>query len=233
MKNSVGVIFRVISFIAFLLGILICIFSFKTGIIMIILGVIGWNVGGKLIGVYSAKSNENDIEVGVKTSTKPISYQYIDYSAIPYDLSLGWESSDNRFQALTDITYMNEFLKETQRLGNIKQKLEICTEEVLWEGMEPSTLSKIPHTKTGKVPKYPVEFFFTTRDSTDFEPPDHYFGHIYYMQDGSIGKAWLMCWIKKTGYRVDIGLAGTSLIVKKVEKYTPQSGGGEVIYKWK
>lgn len=232
MKNGAGVAIRLISALLFLIGIPVCIFSFMTGIVMIILGVIGWNVGAKLLDVSGERSTVNDIEVEVKSSAKPISYQYIDYSAIHYDLSTGWESSDNRFQALTDIAYMNEFLKEARRLGNIKQKLEICTEEVLWEGESVSTLEKTPHTKTGKVPKYIVDFFFTTRDCMECDPPDHYLGHIYYMQDGTIGKAWVMCWIKKTGYRVDIGLVGTSLILKKIEKHT-SDGEMQVLYKWR
>ena len=232
MKNGTGVAIRLISSLLFLAGVPVCFFSFMTGLVMIILGVIGWNVGAKLLDISEERRTVGDIAVEQKLSAKPVSYQYIDYSAIPYDLSAGWESSDNRFQALTDIAYMNEFLKEARRLGNIKQKLEICTEEVLWEGGSVSSLEKTPHTKTGKVPKYIVDFFFTTRDCIECDPPDHYLGHIYYMQDGTIGKAWVMCWIKKTGYRVDIGLVGTSLIVKKIEKHT-NNGEMKVVYKWR
>lgn len=228
MGNIVGVGVRILSAITFLLGILVCIFSFRTGIIMILLGGAGWNIGAKLLDFSEEKfeMDEKEIEQPVKT----ISYQNIDYSAIPYDLSAGLENADNRFQALTDISYMNGFLKEACRLGNIKSKLEICTEEVLWEGETPSTLTKIPHTKTGKVPKYIVDLFFTTRDSSEFEPIDDYFGNIYYMQDGSIGKAWLVCWIKKKTYCIHIGLVGTSLVIKKIETHS-KTGEKEVIYK--
>lgn len=54
---------------------------------------------------------------------------------------------------------MNQFLKEARKLGNIKERLEICTEEILWTGNEASKLVKTPHTKTGKVPKYIIDFF--------------------------------------------------------------------------
>lgn len=228
MKNIIAIGLRVLSGTAFLFGIPACLFSFKTGVIMILLGGIGWNIGAKLLDFSEEKFYINEKEIG--QSVKMISCQNIDYSAIPYDLSAGWEKADNRFQALADISYMNEFLKEACRLGNIKSKLEICTEEVLWKGNEPSVLTKTPHTKTGKVPKYIVDLFFTTRDSDEFEPIDNYFGHIYYMQDGSIGKAWLVCWIKKKMYCIHIGLVGTSLAIKKIETNT-QNGEKEVIYK--
>lgn len=228
MKNMIAIGLRALSGIVFLFGILVCIFSFKTGVIMILLGGVGWNIGAKLLDFSEEKLEMNEKEMG--QSVKTISCQNIDYSAIPYDLSRGWEKSDNRFQALVDISYMNEFLKEACRLGNIKSKLEICTEEVLWKGNEPSTLTKTPHTKTGKAPKYIVDLFFTTRDSDEFEPIDNYFGHIYYMQDGSIGKAWLVCWIKKKMYCIHIGLVGTSLAIKKIET-NAQNGEKEVIYK--
>ncbi len=229
-----GVLLRAISAILFILGIIICFFSVGIGIVMIVLGVIFGNIGAKILDVNSnidiSKSAEN-IEVEIKSNEKPVVYQNIDYSAIPYDLSAGWSLSDNRFQALTDISYMNRFLIEARRLANVKERLEICTEEVLWEGECVSSLVKTPHTQTGKVPKYPVELFFTTKDSTELEPTDNYLGHIYYMQDGTIGKAWVMCWIKKIGYRIDIGLVGTTLIIKKIEKYT--INGKEVMYKWR
>lgn len=230
-----GVLLRVISAISFILGIIICFFSIGIGIVMIVLGVIFWNIGAKILDVNSnidiSKSVEN-IDVEIKSNEKPVVYQNIDYSAIPYDLSAGWNLSDNRFQALTDISYMNEFLKEARRLGNINQKLEICTEEVLWNGGAVSVLEKVPHTKTGKVPKYIIDFFFTTRDCMEFDSSDYYLGHIYYMQDGTIGKAWVKCWIKKIGYRIDVGLVGTTLIIKKIVKYT-NNGEEKAIYKWR
>lgn len=231
----VGVLLRVISAISFILGIVICFFSIGIGIVTVVLGVILWNIGAKVLNVsanVNIPNNEKNIEVEIKSNEKPIVYQNIDYSAIPYDLSKEWESSDNKIQALSTISYMNQFLKEARKLGNIKERLEICTEEILWTGNEVSKLVKTPHTKTGKVPKYIVDFFFTTRDCMECEPQDHYLGHIYYMQDGGIGKAWVMCWIKKVGYRIDIGLVGASLIVKKIEKRTI-NGEMKVVYKWR
>lgn len=222
----IGVAIRFVSAIVFLLGIISCIFSLKTGIIMIVSGVLFWNIGAKVL-----KLSEFDEEVikDDKIEEEKV-HQPIDYSAIPYDLSVGWKSSDNKFQALTDISYMNDFLKVACKLGNIKQKLEICTEEILFDGEGVSTLEKLPNTKTGKAPKYIVKLTFTTKSWEEFEPQEHYFGDIYYMQDGTIGKAWLVCWIKKKMYCIHIGLVGTSLAIKKIET-NAKNGEKEVIYK--
>lgn len=241
MKYNIGIFLKKASKVLLVIGALVFIISVARGLAIIFLGCGCWLAGNKLEEIADVE-RARKVEIGddVKTfsaikappASKPVTYQQIDYSHIPYDIDAGWKLADNRFQALTDISYMNEFLKEARSLANIKQRLEICTEEVLWEGESVSSLEKTPHTKTGKVPKYIVDFFFTTRDCMECDPPDYYLGHIYYMQDGSVGKAWVMCWIKKTGYRIDIGLVGTSLIIKKIEKYTPQSEGKEVIYKW-
>ena len=228
----VGVLLRVISAISFILGIIICFFSIGIGIVTVVLGVILWNIGAKVLNASSnvnIPDNEKNIEIEIKSNEKPVVYQNIDYSAIPYDLSKEWESSDNKIQALSTISYMNQFLKEARKLGNIRERLEICTEEILWTGNEVSKLVKTPNTKTGKVPKYIVVFHFATRDSSEFEPSDNYFGDIYYMQDGTIGKAWLMCWVGKIGYNINIGLVGASLVIKKIEKYNP--AGKRTIYK--
>lgn len=235
----VGLIIRVISAASFCLGIITCLFSIKTGLIMVLSGIVFWNVGAKLLEIGEKNNQFTDQNQGnqwtggieAEKGTQRIINKPIDYSGIPYDLSAGWRSSDNRFQALTDISYMNEFLKEARKLGNIKQKLEICTEEVLWDGVCVSTLEKLPRTKTGKVPKYIVKLWFSTRDGMEFEPPDHYYGDIYYMQDGTIGKAWLVCRIKKKMYCIYIGLVGTSLVIKKIETNASKKGEKEIIYK--
>lgn len=235
MKNTMGVGIRMISAIVFMLGIVTCIFSLKMGIIMIVLGVIGWNAGAKLLDAKTkddiSEDNNYSKEEKQKEVHNAVVYQPIDYSAVPYDLKSGLNSSDNRFQALTDISFMNEFLKEARKLCNIKEPLEICTEEILWEGQCVSKLERMPHTKTGKAPKYIVKLRFATRDSDEFEPLDNYFGDIYYMQDGTIGKAWLVCWKRKTMYAIDIGLVGTSLVIKKVETSSQKNPEKRVIYK--
>ena len=228
----IGVAIRFVSAIVFLLGIISCLFSFKIGIIMIVSGVLFWNIGAKVLKLSEFDEDAiKDDKIEEEKVHQQTFYQPIDYSAIPYDLSVGWKSSDNKFQALTDISYMNDFLREARKLGNIKQKLEICTEEILFDGEGVSTLEKLPNTKTGKVPKYIAKLNFTTRSWEEFEPQEHYFGDIYYMQDGTIGKACLVCWIRKKMYCIHIGLVGTSLVIKKIETNTSKSVEKEIIYK--
>lgn len=219
MKNAVGVLLRVFASILFLIGIVTCIFSIPKGITMGIVGIIGWNLGARLLDSNATieKQERNNYMNDKNVKPKDTMFQSIDYSKIPYNLQYGWKSEENRYRALLDIAYMNEFLTEARKIGNIREHLEICTEEVLWDGQCVSELIKIPHTKTGKVPKYIVDFRFATRDCDAYEPSDNYFGDIYYMQDGTIGKAEIVCWEGKEMCKVFIGLQGTTLRIKKIQ----------------
>lgn len=68
-----------------------------------------------------------------------------------------------------------------------------------------------PYTKTGKLSKYPLVLHYETSETEVVN-----FGKIYYLQDGSIGKCRLTFWINHTMYSIELGLKGTTLIVKKV-----------------
>ena len=237
MKNSVGAIIRLLSSLIFLIGIMVCFFSIINGCLMIVLCVIGWNVAGRLFpatiykreDVVAMKKIEEDRN---EKQVKPvIKYETIDYTKVPYDLKKGWLSEQNRNQALKDILVMNTFLEQVKEIADIRGHFSIEPELVKWYGNSPSIFEFPAHTKTGKVPKYILILHFNTRDSEEYEPLNDYFGDIYYMQDGSIGKANLVCWEGKTMHRVELGLKGTTLIIKKIQKTCIGESEMKVIYK--
>lgn len=228
MKNAVGIIIRLLSALTFLSGIVVCFFSIKTGCLMVLFGVVGWNLGARLISLdcFNKEGSEN-----VKQVISAIKYETINYNEIPYDLAKGWSSEKNRNQALKDISLMNTFLEQVKDIADIRGHFGIELEQVKWGGNSPSTFEYSPHTKTGKVPKYILILHFNTRDSEEYEPPNNYFGDIYYMQDGSIGKANLVCWEGKIMHKVELGLKGTTFIIKKIQKMCIGRSEMKVIYK--
>lgn len=145
-------------------------------------------------------------------------------------------NKNNQFEALTDITYMNNFLKEARMLAPLPL-LEICTEEIdflgnpeqNFEGM--THLELKPYTKTGKISKYPVILHYYTTNYTVFDSTDNYFGHISYLQDGSIGKAKLICWEKNKLFIIQLGLIGTTLAIKRIETNSKSGAPREILYK--
>lgn len=75
-----------------------------------------------------------------------------------------------------------------------------------------------PYTKTGKLSKFPLILHYATKNITEFDPGENYFGNIYYLQDGSIGKAKMVFWLKNMMYKIELGLKGRTLIIKKIEQ---------------
>lgn len=259
MKNGIGIALRAISALSFLLGFLVCIFASQIGIAMIVIGIIGWNVGAKLLDisagsrVYKREEILDEIEAAGKIKTEDYYYQkmidqpekentrdqdeklrpcpIIDYSFIPYAVGAGWTLADNKIQALTDIVLMNDLLWQACKLGQINDKLEICTEEVQWDGECASFFEYPLPTKTGKIPKYIVVLHFHSKDVRQMEFPDAYYGDIYYMQDGTIGKADLTCWAGGRQYKVDVRMRGTTLIVKKIQTIALGERYTTILYK--
>lgn len=72
-----------------------------------------------------------------------------------------------------------------------------------------------PYTKTGKLSKYPLVLRYA---HGDFNSVKNFFGDVYYMQDGSIGKARLIFWKEYTMYKIELACKGSTLGIKSVEK---------------
>ena len=86
-----------------------------------------------------------------------------------------------------------------------------------------------PCTPTGRPAKYPLVLHYAYATHNDLNPPQDYFGELYYTQSGDIGKARLIFWERKKGYMIHLALVDNQLVVKKVERSTPANW--ETIYK--
>lgn len=186
----------------------------------------------------SNKPNQNQIQ----QRENDIIFTQDDFEqfSLPYQIPVfssekGNESAlnkNNQFQALTDINTLNFYLNEAKEIANISSELNICTEDINFEKINESQSKLVftPYTKTGKKSKYPLMFRFFTHNFFDFDDSsDSYRGEIYYMQDGNIGKARIIC--RTNGiYVVNIGLIGTSLKIKSI-KNTGANGIEKTLYK--
>ena len=233
MKETCAVLLRMASAVLFLLGILATLgmFSLKTGIIMIVLGVAGWNIGGLMLRPdrkkYAQINNAED-----KEEEHYVELQPIDYSMLPYNIGEHMPRSEtNRYQALSDISLINNIMEEFSIKNPVVPKLEICTEEVVFNGSNPTYLEFPGNTKTGKVPKYIAILHYRTDKYDDPETSENYFGDIYYLKDGNIGKAKLIYWRNKSMYEITLGLSGLTLTVKKVDFLSTGDMQKKTIYK--
>lgn len=230
MKEGSATLLRLASAVLFLLGILACILSPKTGIIMVILGVAGWNIGGLMLRpIRNKNTSSNDVKI---KEDHYVEIQPIDYSMLPYNIGEHMPVSEtNRFQALSDITIINNIMEEFLRKNPIIPKLEICTEDIVFTGSNPTYLEFPGNTKTGKVPKYIAILHYRTDKYDEFEPSENYFGDIFYLKDGNIGKAKLIYWIHKSMYDITLGLSGLTLTVKRVDCLNAGDTHKNTIYK--
>ena len=73
-----------------------------------------------------------------------------------------------------------------------------------------------PYTKTGKVSKYPYSVHFQTNES--FNSGTCFFGRVYHLIDGSIGKVEFVRWYRHILYTANCGIKDDTLRVIKIEK---------------
>ena len=128
-------------------------------------------------------------------------------------------------------------VKESCAIAEIKPLLHIDVESLKFdiEKIEHTTINQYftyfecnPYTKTGKLSKFPLILHYATESFNDVNASKNYFGEIYYLQDGSIGKCRLIYWNRRTMYLIDLGLIGKTLSTKKIEK--TYNGDKAVIY---
>ena len=139
----------------------------------------------------------------------------------------------NRSIAKKDILSLNAFLGQ-----GYTDDTDISIFEIEENGIRfsPSELGRddytrlviLPLTPTGKKPKYPLKMSFCLLSSDrQFEMTmnggKEIFGHIYYQQDGEIGKAEVICWNhrgKESSYFVfHIRRGKEDLCLSKTEKH--------------
>ena len=140
----------------------------------------------------------------------------------------------NQLIAKEDILDMNRFLS----VGHINDSeipiFSISEKEIRFEpsdlsGIDDYTrLTTLPLTPTGKQPKYPLMMAFCLLSHDEQwkisqTKGKEVFGRIYYLQNGNIGKAEIICWVHngmKSSYFVfQIRRGKDGLFLSKVEKH--------------
>ncbi len=151
-------------------------------------------------------------------------------------------NTNNQFQALQDICSMNTLMQAAKEYAEITDDLFICTEEIKfdfnivdkgkpYQRTEYYTyIECTPFTPKMKDAKYPYCLHFATENLNKYQPDENYFGRIYYMQDGNIGKSEIVYWIKHKMYVFYFGMIGSTLTIKKVETNT-SDGNRKILYK--
>lgn len=200
------------------------------------------------ISLYKSKSTS----IITSATDKKISKKDMDkYNRRPYqmcdiiyyeDIPLMLLNTNNQFQALQDICYLNTLLQAAKKHSGISDNLFICTEEIKfdfnivdrgkpYQRTEYYTyIECTPYTPKMKDAKYPYCLHFATENLNKYQPDENYFGRMYYMRDGNIGKAEIVYWIKHKMYVFYFGMVGCTLSIKKVESNT-SDGNRKILYR--
>lgn len=123
---------------------------------------------------------------------------------------------------------INIFVDFALKLAHLSENLYIDPVNFLYIGNFTFYEAR-PYTPTGKHSKYPLILHYAYASHDAPYPSQDYFGELYYLQDGSIGKARLIFWNNKNGYMIHLAMVNQKLSVKKVEKSSPANW--ETIYK--
>jgi hypothetical protein len=134
-----------------------------------------------------------------------------------------------------DIEVINGFLKQASELSNKFPKQQI--ESVRFADKKPdemafrdyTSLYYAPDTPTGKPAKYPISTQFVTKEGTDNVQSD-IFGTIEYLQDNSIGKFRIICWVRGKCYQVHGIKKRDILEISKIET-SDKDGLLDILYK--
>lgn len=110
----------------------------------------------------------------------------------------------NRLTAKEDILSLNCFLSEGHMNDPEIPDFLIHEKDIRFEPSQPSLddytrLFTLPLTPTGKKPRYPLELSFCTLSQDEHwqastEGGKEIFGQIWYLSNGEIGKARVICW---------------------------------------
>lgn len=146
--------------------------------------------------------------------------QPIDYSVLPFNLNFPLTELRNRTAVADCAELLDKYLQEAIGYIDMKFDFHIDSHDLLFIKDEYTSLKLCENTKTGKVPKYIAELRIMPKSEADEQPAASYVAHVYFLQDGSIGKASLHCGKhRKNKYEyinIDLGMKGKTLIIKKV-----------------
>lgn len=166
-----------------------------------------------------------------------------------YNMAFILLNKNNQFVALTDISAINELVKQSIMLSKyIPEDIVLCTEDICFTYKKSQSgtgymdeppytyLEYIPFTRTYKYRKYPIKLHFSYENHncySDFTK-DSAWGELEYCQDGTIGKGKLIRWINSYLFKYYFKSIGRSLVISKIESNITCniSGTVDTIYKF-
>ncbi|MBS6956661.1 MAG: hypothetical protein KH230_26015 [Enterocloster asparagiformis] len=150
-------------------------------------------------------------------------------------------NKNNQKQVLRDLTTFNNKIPLAIKLADIKTPFLIPLNEIEFESVQKKSgkdsytqyytfFECTPYSKTGKNTKYPLTLHYATKNLDSIDSETNFLGDIHYMQDGTIGKAKLINWIKRKCYVLEYGMVGGTLALKSVTT-TDNKGNKTILYK--
>lgn len=176
-------------------------------------------------------------------------YNTTDITKIFYDVdgSGGVLVGNMRERVKQDLNSINKFIREAQDMRiPVKPFFNIDIDKVIfdlpndeWGSHSYTHFIKAGLTKTGKMPKYPYHLFFRTIEYAWIESDgivsskkfDTIHGNLYYLENQTIGKAWLVMWKQHNAYKMELKLIDNILSLGKIEYSTPNHQYYETLYK--
>ncbi len=176
-------------------------------------------------------------------------YNTTDITKIFYDVNGagGVLVGNMRERVKQDLNSINKFIREAQDMRiPVKPFFNIDIDKVIfdlpndeWDSHSYTHFIKEGLTKTGKTPKYPYHLFFRTIEYTWIESDgivsskkfDTIHGNLYYLENQTIGKAWLVMWKQHNAYKMELKLIDNILSLGKIEYSTPNHQYYETLYK--
>ena len=133
------------------------------------------------------------------------------------------ERSGRIKKEISTISELNEFAVKAKELIGCPYDLTI---NYFYTEPDRTKMEELPLTKTGKEPKYPHKFHY----SSDIVHGVWNSGDVWFFKDGSIGKGQLIKWFNNIGFIIHLAVVDGALRISKIETTkAPQSW--QTVYK--
>lgn len=137
---------------------------------------------------------------------------------------------DDYCQFKKEIEFLNDINNELCKKYRLPKMVIIFNRLCYGTGFHETHYVFTPFTKTKRPSKYPLSVRYSYAQSNNDTPA--VFGNIYYLQNGTIGKAEEIFWIKQhEGYVINLGQTKGELVLKNIEHLTPLNGERTIIVK--
>jgi hypothetical protein len=153
--------------------------------------------------------------------------QIYDFSALTWVSEAYTLSGVNKETAIKDALSMNQYLTEAKRLLHSFPSNKFSKSKLVFDPRERqrgngcTILQITPHTKTGRIAKYPIVLYAFQSDEL--------FCWIYYTQSGEIGKAEIVSWSNRC-YVLNLALIDGKLDINTIYTDNPHTGEKQKMY---